>query len=57
MVDDPAAPSGGVSLQRPSFGPAPSFRDVYGDAIDTNFFPFFAGPYYALYPEDDVARN
>ncbi|GJZ51816.1 hypothetical protein Tco_0606331, partial [Tanacetum coccineum] len=57
MVDDAAAPSGGVSRQRPSFGPAPSFRDVSGDAIHTNFFPFFAGLYYAPYPEDGVARN
>ncbi|GJU61117.1 hypothetical protein Tco_1238883 [Tanacetum coccineum] len=28
MVDDAAAPSGGVSRQRPSSRPAPSFRDV-----------------------------
>nr|GEZ48286.1 hypothetical protein [Tanacetum cinerariifolium] len=32
-------------------------RDVSGDAIHTDFFPFFAGPYYATYPEDGVARN
>nr|GEW02692.1 hypothetical protein [Tanacetum cinerariifolium] len=50
MVDDAAAPSGGVSRQRPSSRPAPSFRDVSGDAIHTDFFPFFAGPYYALIP-------
>ncbi|GKC34249.1 hypothetical protein Tco_1046633, partial [Tanacetum coccineum] len=57
MVDDAAAPSGGVSRQRLSFGPAPSFRDVSGDAIHTDFFPFFASPYYATYPEDGVAGN
>ncbi|GKC82627.1 hypothetical protein Tco_1138344 [Tanacetum coccineum] len=57
MVDDVAAPSGGVSRQRPSSGPAPSFRDVFGDAIHTDFFPFSAGPYYATYPEDGVAGN
>ncbi|GKE15983.1 hypothetical protein Tco_1423560, partial [Tanacetum coccineum] len=57
MVDDVAAPSGGVSRQRPSFGPAPSFRDLSCDAIHTDFFPFFAGPYYATYPEDGVAGN
>ncbi|GKE03966.1 hypothetical protein Tco_1395984 [Tanacetum coccineum] len=57
MVDDAAAPSGGVSRQRPSSGPAPSFRDVSGDAIHTDFFPFSAGPYYATYPEDGVAGN
>ncbi|GJR87681.1 hypothetical protein Tco_0211692 [Tanacetum coccineum] len=33
MVDDVAAPSAGVSRPRSSFGPAPSFRDVSGDAI------------------------
>ncbi|GJR54812.1 hypothetical protein Tco_1405333 [Tanacetum coccineum] len=57
MVDDAAAPSGGVSRQRLSFGPAPSFRDVSGDAIHTDFFPFSAGPYYATYPKDGVAGN
>ncbi|GJV51128.1 hypothetical protein Tco_1446869 [Tanacetum coccineum] len=57
MVDDAAAPSGGASRQRPSSGPAPSFRDVSGDAIHTDFFPFSAGPYYATYPEDGVAGN
>ncbi|GKE28758.1 hypothetical protein Tco_1444142 [Tanacetum coccineum] len=57
MVDDTAAPYGGVSRQRPSSGPAPSFRNVSGDAIHTDFFPFSVGPYYATYPEDDVAGN
>ncbi|GJR91884.1 hypothetical protein Tco_0215895 [Tanacetum coccineum] len=33
MVDDAAAPSGGVSRQRLSFGPAPSFRDVSGEMM------------------------
>ncbi|GJS47407.1 hypothetical protein Tco_0597528 [Tanacetum coccineum] len=42
MVDDASTPSGGVSRQRPSSRPAPSFRDVFGDAIHTDFFPFFA---------------
>ncbi|GKD21829.1 hypothetical protein Tco_1223532 [Tanacetum coccineum] len=40
MVDDDAAPSIGVSRSRPPSGPAPSFRDVSGDAIHTDFFPF-----------------
>ncbi|GKD05644.1 hypothetical protein Tco_1180618, partial [Tanacetum coccineum] len=57
MVDDAAAPSAGVSRPRPSSGPAPSFRDVSGDAIHTDFFPFSAGPYYATYPKDGVAGN
>nr|GEX15902.1 hypothetical protein [Tanacetum cinerariifolium] len=57
MVDDAAAPSGGVSRQRPSSGLALSFRDIFSDAIHTDFFPFFAGPYYATYLEDGVAGN
>ncbi|GJR43156.1 hypothetical protein Tco_1311259 [Tanacetum coccineum] len=57
MVDDATAPSAGVSRPRPSFEPAPSFRDVFGDAIHTDFFPFSDGPYYATYPEDGVAGN
>nr|GEV19091.1 hypothetical protein [Tanacetum cinerariifolium] len=57
MVDDVVASSAGASLPRPSSGPAPSFRDVFGDAIHTDFFPFFAGPYYATYPKDGVVGN
>ncbi|GKD86679.1 hypothetical protein Tco_1357833, partial [Tanacetum coccineum] len=57
MVDDVVAPSGGVSRPRSSSGPVSSFRDVFVDAIHTEFFPFFDGPYYATYPEDGVARN
>ncbi|GKC07164.1 hypothetical protein Tco_0998774 [Tanacetum coccineum] len=52
MVDDAAAPSGGASRPRPSSGPAPSYRDISGDAIHMDFFPFFDGPYYATYHED-----
>ncbi|GKD36197.1 hypothetical protein Tco_1251706 [Tanacetum coccineum] len=57
MLDDVVAPSGGVSRPRSSSGPASSFRDVSGDAIHTDFFPFSNGPDYATYPEDGVARN
>nr|GEV35573.1 hypothetical protein [Tanacetum cinerariifolium] len=57
IVDDAAAPSGGVSIKRPSSGPAPSFRDVSGDSIHTNFFSFSAGLYNATYPEDGVVGN
>nr|GEZ69795.1 hypothetical protein [Tanacetum cinerariifolium] len=57
IVDDAAAPSGGVSIKRPFSGPAPSFRDVSGDSIHTNFFSFSAGLYNATYPEDGVAGN
>ncbi|GJW23259.1 hypothetical protein Tco_0033881 [Tanacetum coccineum] len=57
MVDDAVMPSFGVSRPTPSSRPAPSFKDVSSDAIHTDFFPFFAGPYYATYPEGGVARN
>ncbi|GKA79716.1 hypothetical protein Tco_0786312 [Tanacetum coccineum] len=57
MVDDVAAPSGGASRPRPSFGPAPSFRYVSGNAIHMDFFPFSAGPYYATYPEDVLTKE
>ncbi|GJU23013.1 hypothetical protein Tco_1156355 [Tanacetum coccineum] len=57
MVDDAVASYGGGSRPRPSSRHAPSFRDVFGDAIHTDFFPFSAGPYYATYPKDGVAGN
>nr|GEW79723.1 probable serine/threonine-protein kinase WNK11 [Tanacetum cinerariifolium] len=57
IVDDVAAPSVGASRSRPSFRPTPSFRDVSGDAIHADFFPFFAGSYYAIYPPDGFAGN
>ncbi|GKE02502.1 hypothetical protein Tco_1390485 [Tanacetum coccineum] len=31
--------------------------DVSEDDIHMDFFPFFAGPYYATYPEGGVAKN
>nr|GEY91734.1 hypothetical protein [Tanacetum cinerariifolium] len=46
-----------VSRLRPSPEPAPSFRNAFGDAIHTDFFPFFVGPYYATYPVNGVARK
>ncbi|GKB90208.1 hypothetical protein Tco_0962480, partial [Tanacetum coccineum] len=57
MVDDAAAPSSGVSRPRPSSGSAPLFKDVSGDAMHTDLFPFSIGPYYATYPEGGVAGN
>ncbi|GJV44589.1 integrase, catalytic region, zinc finger, CCHC-type containing protein [Tanacetum coccineum] len=57
MVDDATAPSGGASRSRPSFGPAPSFKDVSGDAIHMDFFPFSAGPCHATYPKGGIAGN
>ncbi|GKD73301.1 hypothetical protein Tco_1331583, partial [Tanacetum coccineum] len=57
MVDDAAAPSSGMSRPRPYSGPAPLFKDVSGDAIHMDFFPFSIGPYYATYPKGGVAGN
>ncbi|GJU46523.1 hypothetical protein Tco_1203789 [Tanacetum coccineum] len=57
MADDATAPFVGASLPRPSSEPIPSFRDVSGDAIHAYFFPFFAGLYYATYPQDGIIGN
>ncbi|GKF73100.1 hypothetical protein Tco_0219432 [Tanacetum coccineum] len=57
MVDDAVAPSSGASRPRPSSSLTHSFKDVSGDAIHTDFFPFSAGPYYATYLEGGVAGN
>ncbi|GKF54488.1 hypothetical protein Tco_0161398, partial [Tanacetum coccineum] len=57
MADDAAALSVGVNRPRPSSKHVPLFRDVSGDAIHTDFFPFSVGPYYATYPESGVAGN
>ncbi|GKG35599.1 hypothetical protein Tco_0440753 [Tanacetum coccineum] len=57
MADDAATPSVGVSRLRPSSRLAYSFRDVSGNAIHVDFFPFPASPYYATYPQDGVAGN
>ncbi|GKB40891.1 hypothetical protein Tco_0885833 [Tanacetum coccineum] len=54
---DADAPSVGVNQPRSSSRLVPPFRDVSGDAIHTDFFPFSAGPYYATYPEGGVAGN
>ncbi|GJU71247.1 hypothetical protein Tco_1262652 [Tanacetum coccineum] len=47
----------GASRPRVSFGPAPSFRELSGDAIHRDFFPFYRGPYYATYPKGGIAGN
>ncbi|GJV84433.1 gypsy type transposase [Tanacetum coccineum] len=57
MADDVVAPSVDVSRPRPSSSPVPSFKDVSGDAIHADFFPFSAGPYYATYSKGGVAGN
>nr|GEZ54714.1 hypothetical protein [Tanacetum cinerariifolium] len=57
MVDDVVAPFVGVSRSKPSSRPAPSFRNIFGDAMHMGFFPFSSGPNYATYPVDGVAGN
>ncbi|GKG11784.1 hypothetical protein Tco_0346021, partial [Tanacetum coccineum] len=57
IVNDAAAPSGGTRRSRPSSGLTPSFKDVSGDAVHMDFFPFSAGLYYATYLEGGVAGN
>nr|GEV35266.1 hypothetical protein [Tanacetum cinerariifolium] len=57
MADDAVASFIAVSQPRPSSKPDPSFRDVSGDSIHKNFFPFSVGPYYATYPEGGVAAK
>ncbi|GKE20001.1 hypothetical protein Tco_1431513, partial [Tanacetum coccineum] len=56
-VDAAVAPSVGASHPRVSSGPAPSFKELYGDAIHKDLFPFSLGPYYATYPEGGIAGN
>ncbi|GJR43829.1 hypothetical protein Tco_1311932 [Tanacetum coccineum] len=56
-VDAAVVPSVGASRPRVSSGPAPSFRELPGDAIHRDFFPFSSGPYYATYPEGGIAEN
>ncbi|GKF40488.1 hypothetical protein Tco_0120549, partial [Tanacetum coccineum] len=51
------APSTSASRPRASSGPTSSFRDVFGDAIHKDFFPFSPGPYYATYLEDGITEN
>nr|GEV19279.1 hypothetical protein [Tanacetum cinerariifolium] len=46
-----------VLAPEPSSGPTPSLREVSGDAIHKDFFPFSAGPYYATYLKGGVTRN
>ncbi|GKE32353.1 hypothetical protein Tco_1451675, partial [Tanacetum coccineum] len=57
MIDATDASSRGDGHFRSSTSPAPSFRDLSGDAIRMDFFPFSPGPYSATYPEDGVAGS
>nr|GFB29542.1 hypothetical protein [Tanacetum cinerariifolium] len=54
MTDVAATPSEVVGRSRPVAGPASSFRDVFGDSIHRDVFPFSVRPYYATYPEGGV---
>ncbi|GKG56951.1 hypothetical protein Tco_0582302 [Tanacetum coccineum] len=56
-MTDADAPSVGASRPRVSSGLAPSFKELYGDAIHRDFFPFSPGPYYATYHECGIAGN
>nr|GEW03462.1 hypothetical protein [Tanacetum cinerariifolium] len=57
MTDAFDASSEGAGRSRSSVGPAPSFQDISSDAIHMNFFLFSPGPYYATYPEYEVATS
>nr|GEU91307.1 hypothetical protein [Tanacetum cinerariifolium] len=56
-ADVAVAPSVGASHPRVSSGLAPSFKEIFGDAIHRDLFPFSSGPYYIPYPEGGIARN
>nr|GEV23501.1 hypothetical protein [Tanacetum cinerariifolium] len=57
ITDAAIALSVSASHPRPSSIPASSFRDISGDAIHRDFFPFSFGPYNATYPKGGVAGN
>ncbi|GJR22053.1 hypothetical protein Tco_0970580 [Tanacetum coccineum] len=57
MTDAAVAPTRTVGRFRSGDAPAASFRDVSGDAIHRDFFPFSLGPYYATYSEGGIAGN
>ncbi|GJW00678.1 hypothetical protein Tco_1555929 [Tanacetum coccineum] len=57
ITDADVAPPACASRPRSSSGPASSFRDVSGDTIHREFFPFSPGPYYATYHEGGIAEN
>ncbi|GKA19012.1 hypothetical protein Tco_0698927 [Tanacetum coccineum] len=57
MTDAAVAPTRTVGRSRSGDASAASFRDVSGDAIHRDFFPFSPGPYYATYSEGGIAGN
>ncbi|GJZ63760.1 hypothetical protein Tco_0620181 [Tanacetum coccineum] len=57
MTDADVASSASASRPRASSGPTSSLRDVSGDAIHRDFFPFSPGPYYVTYLEGGITEN
>ncbi|GJV13441.1 hypothetical protein Tco_1354982 [Tanacetum coccineum] len=57
MTNVDVAPIGTVCRSRSGAALAASFKDVSGDAIHRDFFPFSVGPHYATYPEGGIAGN
>ncbi|GJZ32155.1 hypothetical protein Tco_0577591 [Tanacetum coccineum] len=56
-VDAAVVMSVGASRLWVSSDPVPSFKELSGDAIHRDFFPFSPGPYYDIYPEGGIAGN
>ncbi|GJZ75297.1 putative reverse transcriptase domain-containing protein [Tanacetum coccineum] len=54
MTDVAGASSGGAGRPWPSSAPTSFVRDLSGDAIHRDLFPFSPGPYYTLYLEGEV---
>nr|GFA61989.1 hypothetical protein [Tanacetum cinerariifolium] len=54
-VTDPSF--GGASRSWSFVVPTSSFRDLSGDAIHRDFFPFSPGPYYATYPKGGIVGS
>ncbi|GJZ85992.1 hypothetical protein Tco_0657602, partial [Tanacetum coccineum] len=57
MSDVANASSEGDDRSWTSASPTPTFRDLSGDAIQRDFFPFTPGPYYATYSTNDVVAG
>nr|GEZ30641.1 hypothetical protein [Tanacetum cinerariifolium] len=57
MTDADAASYVGAGHPLVFSGLAPSFREISGDSIHRDFFPFSHGPFYAIYPEGGIVEN
>nr|GEV87751.1 hypothetical protein [Tanacetum cinerariifolium] len=57
MTDAVDPSSRGASCYQSFTAHVPYFRDLFGDAIHKDFFPFSPGPYYATYPKGGVAGS